>query len=286
MHTILFSKKYEIQINLFCNTCLRVFSENMKLNVCHNLSLPEDTCCDNIHIFSNTCCDNIHVFSNTCHYLKIYVLMYFLFVTTCLLGEKIWCTLIFKYVLVTTCHYLKIRVYHVEKRCAKWVIIFWKNEIGAQKEWWHSENTCIQFQKIRCAKWRANCVRSLLFWAIIFICWATNQLRLTLRCVVVYCSVWQYVAAWYSVLQCIAVCLFFPKKRSFTSFDDPVWVMCHMWMSHVAHMNESCCTYEWVMMHTWMGHVAYMSESCCMDEYVMSHIWISHVTRIHELCRT
>jgi len=32
------------------------------------------------------------------------------------------------------------------------------------------------------------------------------------------------------------------------------WVMSHMWMSHVTHVNESCHTYEWVMSHTWMLH--------------------------------
>jgi len=27
------------------------------------------------------------------------------------------------------------------------------------------------------------------------------------------------------------------------------WVMSHIWMRHVPHMNESCPTYEWVMSH-------------------------------------
>ena len=43
----------------------------------------------------------------------------------------------------------------------------------------------------------------------------------------------------------------------------------HIWMSHVAHMNESCHTYEWVMSHTWMSHV--------------SHSCVSH---INETCYT
>jgi len=33
------------------------------------------------------------------------------------------------------------------------------------------------------------------------------------------------------------------------------WVMSHIWMSHVAHINESCNTYEWVMLHIRMSHV-------------------------------
>ena len=40
------------------------------------------------------------------------------------------------------------------------------------------------------------------------------------------------------------------------------WVMSHMWMSHVTHMNESCHTYEWVMSRIWMSHVTHMNESC------------------------
>jgi len=31
------------------------------------------------------------------------------------------------------------------------------------------------------------------------------------------------------------------------------WVMSHIWMSHVTHMNESCHTCEWVMSHMKLG---------------------------------
>jgi len=97
-----------------------------------------------------------------------------------------------------------------------------------------------------------------------------------------------------------------------------------MSMSHVAHTNESYCTYryltsdkdevweslysciylyryiyihiptpvifvprfisgqicQWVMSHIWMRHVAHMNASCRIYECVMSHIWMSHVTRV------
>jgi len=47
------------------------------------------------------------------------------------------------------------------------------------------------------------------------------------------------------------------------------WVMSHMWMSHVTHVNESCRTCEWVMSHMWMSHVAHVNESLffnnCLD---------------------
>ena len=35
------------------------------------------------------------------------------------------------------------------------------------------------------------------------------------------------------------------------------WVMSHIWMSHVTHMNESCHTHERVMPHIWMSHPTY-----------------------------
>jgi len=52
------------------------------------------------------------------------------------------------------------------------------------------------------------------------------------------------------------------------------WVMSHVWMSHVTHMNESChtcesCpTYERIMSHIWViPHI-----------WVMLHMWMTHVT--------
>ena len=56
------------------------------------------------------------------------------------------------------------------------------------------------------------------------------------------------------------------------------WVMSHMWMSHVTHVNESCHTCEWVMSHIWMSHVTRMNESCHTCEWVMSHMWMSYNT--------
>jgi len=81
------------------------------------------------------------------------------------------------------------------------------------------------------------------------------------------------------------------------------WVMSHIWMGHVAHMNESCCmsqiwmchvahvnesrhTREWVMSHLWMSHVTPMNESYHTYEWVMSHLWMSHVTPMNESCHT
>ena len=57
------------------------------------------------------------------------------------------------------------------------------------------------------------------------------------------------------------------------------WLMshsCHIWMSHIAHMNESCRTYERVTPHIRMSRVAY--------ERVTWHIWVTHVPRMNETC--
>jgi len=67
-----------------------------------------------------------------------------------------------------------------------------------------------------------------------------------------------------------------------------------MWMSHVAHMHESCHTYEggislclpvyyhiqlwWVMIQ--------INESCPTCERVTTHMWMSHVAHMHESCHT
>ena len=64
------------------------------------------------------------------------------------------------------------------------------------------------------------------------------------------------------------------------------WVVSHVWMSYVAHMNESCHTYEWVMSNVWMSYVTHMNESCHLYESVMSHVWMSYVTRMTCLINT
>jgi len=46
------------------------------------------------------------------------------------------------------------------------------------------------------------------------------------------------------------------------------WIMLHMWLSSVAHMDGSYCTYEWVAPHIWMSPVAHINESCCTHEWV------------------
>ena len=61
------------------------------------------------------------------------------------------------------------------------------------------------------------------------------------------------------------------------------WVMSHIWMSHVSHMNESCLTYEWVMSHIWMSPSSIMDRGWALlnrlDKYYTAgliHIWVTN----------
>jgi len=76
---------------------------------------------------------------------------------------------------------------------------------------------------------------------------------------------------------------------SHVTCDTYEWVMSHIWMSHVTHINESRDTHEWVMWHIWIRHITshirwssacltHMNESRDTYEHVMWHAWIRHVT--------
>jgi len=56
----------------------------------------------------------------------------------------------------------------------------------------------------------------------------------------------------------------------------------HFCMRHVAHLNESWCTFEWVMVHIWMSRGTHLNESWYTFEWVMVHIWMSHGTHLNE----
>jgi len=46
----------------------------------------------------------------------------------------------------------------------------------------------------------------------------------------------------------------------------------------MAHLNESCNTYEWVISHIWMGHVTHMNESCHTYAWVRTRLsWLMHL---------
>ena len=72
-----------------------------------------------------------------------------------------------------------------------------------------------------------------------------------------------------------------------TSHGTHEWVMWHMctshshiWISEVAHMNESWHTYEWVMARIWMRHVTHMNEAWHRYEWDMPHISMCHAAHI------
>ena len=76
------------------------------------------------------------------------------------------------------------------------------------------------------------------------------------------------------------------QKRPANSYRTPEWVMfiyewvmSHIWMSHVTHMNASCHTYECVMSHIWMCHV-------WMRPVWMRHVTHMNVSRMDASCHT
>ena len=95
-------------------------------------------------------------------------------------------------------------------------------------------------------------------------------------------------------------------------YTQDQWVMSHMSMDHVTHVNEPLYTYQGFMSHmsmshvtctneplyTCMSHLTHSNESCHTCPWVLSHIqmshfthaWatlhiaMSHVTNVHESC--
>jgi len=97
-----------------------------------------------------------------------------------------------------------------------------------------------------------------------------------------------YSYEWYDPFMCVPWLIhMFDMTHSYAWYDCGMtfcfeWVMSHIWMSHVTHMNESC--------HTWMSHVTHMSHKCVvwlfyLSDMTHSYVWhdsfISVVWRIH-----
>jgi len=69
---------------------------------------------------------------------------------------------------------------------------------------------------------------------------------------------------------------------------------CHIWMSHVTHMNATCHTYECVMPWIWMSHATHTRMSQVTHTWmthpyvahVTSRVWMGHVTLTNESCHT
>ena len=61
------------------------------------------------------------------------------------------------------------------------------------------------------------------------------------------------------------------RQHEYRAVSATWWTPCHVRVSRVSHLNESCfiydgpCpTYEWVMSYIWMRHVPLMNESCVL----------------------
>jgi len=111
-----------------------------------------------------------------------------------------------------------------------------------------------------------------------------------LQCVAVCCSVLQFVAVCYSVLQRVRISSMSSTSLSLClAISTRWWVvvhgschayekgMSHIWMRHVAHVNESCRSHKRFMSlclemteSVWMTHVAHMNASSRSCEWVMS----------------
>ena len=76
-------------------------------------------------------------------------------------------------------------------------------------------------------------------------------------CDMTHSSVWHDSLTFWA--RCISSC---PKSQ---------WVMSHIWMSHVTHMNESCHTYEWVMSHIHLTHTYMYVHEIHAYMYISMH---------------
>jgi len=191
-----------------------------------------------------------------------------------------------------------------------------------------------------CAKWLfVNDIRPVTQWNVTWICNFTFTWILTWTWygVAMICRLFQNIGLFWGISSLLqgsfakeTYIFREPTHRSRPIFDlnlthlpDTVqgpWVMSHIELSHVTHMDESwhisptlCSllvayilqqTLQHVLQHALqyalqqklqrvgdfcagsMSHVAYRTESCHTYGWVMSHIWMSHVTHEAESCHT
>jgi len=76
------------------------------------------------------------------------------------------------------------------------------------------------------------------------------------------------------------------------------WVMSYIWMSHVAHMNESCRTYEWDISYVWNfkgrsrmhrphhTHSTHTAHTQHTHSTHTAHTHITHTSQTHRFLST
>jgi len=68
------------------------------------------------------------------------------------------------------------------------------------------------------------------------------------------------------------------------------WVMSHMWMGHVTHVDGSCHVDDMRAWEQWNPPPQVlrmrMDVSCHTYGCVMSHVWMGHVTHVDGSCHT
>ena len=68
------------------------------------------------------------------------------------------------------------------------------------------------------------------------------------------------------------------KGPSTESEPIDIWVMSHIWMGHVTHVNVTRRTYEYFMSHMWMSHLIHMNESCHTSGRAKCQAWSGRKT--------
>ena len=119
------------------------------------------------------------------------------------------------------------------------------------------------------------------------------------QCGAVWCSMAQCSAVWYSVVRCGAVwcsmlrvllCVAVRCNVLQCPTHRPTIATSDSWISHVAHMNESCLTYEGVMSHIPLQRATSpldtpkRNKACHTYRRVMSHIRMSRVVHMNKSC--
>jgi len=170
------------------------------------------------------------------------------------------------------------RVWDMNKSCVRY-------EWVATYEWCHIQMRCVSDVNESCI-WNQSCVT---YERVVCQIWMsrhiwmmahTNEVCIRCECVVhmsqsrvtyerVVCQIWMS-----HVSRVNESCL--------TSLRRIARIRTSSWHSHghtSCHAYECVvCTYEWVMSHIWMSRVSHMNESCVTYEWVVCRIWMSHVS--------